>query len=62
MFELLGHLAPAGHLRDLSAMQQHPQELWNNSEENALTTQVRVILNADVVIKCASGARITTML
>jgi hypothetical protein len=43
-------------------MQQHPQELWNNSEENALTTQVRVILNADVVIKCASGARITTML
>jgi hypothetical protein len=41
MFELLGHLAPPGHLRDLS-VQQH-QELWNNSEENALTTQVREI-------------------
>jgi hypothetical protein len=44
MFELLGHLAPPGHLRELS-VQQHPQELWNNSEENALTTQVRVILS-----------------
>jgi hypothetical protein len=49
MFELLGHLAAAspGHVRELSSLQeQHPQQLWNYNEENALSDQVGPLLDA----------------